>query len=46
MTGLVNLLVWTLYERATPSYVYMFIYMYGNALLVRILKALKIRIKI
>ena len=46
MTGLVNLLVWTLYEDAVPSFVYMFIYLYGVGFLVVLLKALKLRIKI
>ncbi|TNV73141.1 hypothetical protein FGO68_gene4849 [Halteria grandinella] len=46
MTGLVNLLVWTLYEDAIPSYGYMFIYLYGVAMIVVVLKALRLRIKI
>jgi hypothetical protein len=46
MTGLVNLLVWTLYETEVNSYIYMFIYLYGVGLLTTALKALKIRIKI
>jgi hypothetical protein len=46
MTGLVNLLVWTLYEDVLPSYTYMFIYLYGVALISVGLKALKLRIKI
>lgn len=46
MTGLVNLLIWTLYEDSLPSFAYMFIYMYGVGLIVIVLKGLKIRIKI
>lgn len=46
MTGLVNLLVWTLYEERTASFSYMFVYLYGVAGIVVVLKALRLRIKI
>lgn len=46
MTGLVNLLVWTLFEDKFESFKYMFIYMYGVAAITTALKALKLRIKI
>lgn len=46
MTGLVNLLVWTLYEERQASFSYMFVYLYGVAGIVVVLKALRLRIKI
>jgi hypothetical protein len=46
MTGLVNLLVWTLYEERSASFSYMFVYLYGVAGIVVVLKALRLRIKI
>jgi hypothetical protein len=46
MTGLVNLLVWTLYENEINSYFYVFIYLYGVGALTTALKGLKLRIKI
>ena len=46
MTGLVNLLVWTLYENEINSYFYVFIYLYGVGAFTTALKRLKLRIKI
>ena len=46
MTGLVNLIVWTLYENQFNSFYYSFIYLYGVAAITTALKGLKLRIKI
>ena len=46
MTGLVNLLIWTLYETEMNSYYYCFIYLYGVGAITTALKGLKLRIKI
>ena len=46
MTGLVNLIVWTLYQEEVASFGYVFLYMYCVALIVVFFKAIKFRIKI
>ena len=46
MTGVVNLVFWTLYENKFNSFYYTFVYLYGVAAITSVFKAYKIRIKI